>query len=118
MHITYVVYTTFNKLNFAVCVHLYVFVSTHTTGKSYLRADYSVECYTPQHKLYTAYAAVMTAVYPIGIPLLYAVVLRKERRLARAAAHVPVSYDSSTTCGITVATSKVCVVLHVCMHAV
>jgi hypothetical protein len=49
----------------------------------------------------------MTAVYPFGIPVLYAVVLRKERRLARAAAHVPVSYDSSTTCGITTATSKV-----------
>eukprot|EP00953_Heterococcus_sp_UTEX-ZZ885_P000568 828-Heterococcus_DN1.PRE.5 len=113
-HARNTVSTDLNKLNFAVCVHLYVFVSTQTTGESYLRADYSVECYTPQHKLYTAYAAVMTAVYPIGIPLLYAVVLRKKRRLARAAAHVPVSYDSSTTCGITTATSKVRVS---CVHA-
>jgi hypothetical protein len=106
MHARTTVYTNIIKF---CAVLLFIRLSLHTIGKSYLRADYSVECYTPQHKLYTAYAAVMTAVYPVGIPLLYAVVLHKERKLARAAAHVPVSYDSSTTCGITVATSKVCV---------
>jgi hypothetical protein len=34
--------------------------------RSYLRADYSIQCGTPQHKLYKIYAAVMIIIYPIG----------------------------------------------------
>ncbi|CAM9974698.1 unnamed protein product, partial [Phaeothamnion confervicola] len=37
----------------------------------YLRADYSIECYTQRHKLYMVYATVMALVYPIGIPVVY-----------------------------------------------
>eukprot|EP00611_Tribonema_gayanum_P026107 TRINITY_DN611_c0_g2_i4.p1 TRINITY_DN611_c0_g2~~TRINITY_DN611_c0_g2_i4.p1 ORF type:complete len:798 (+),score=114.47 TRINITY_DN611_c0_g2_i4:65-2458(+) len=40
-------------------------------GKSYLRADYSIECYTPEHTAYRIFAGVMVLVYPIGVPALY-----------------------------------------------
>jgi hypothetical protein len=39
---------------------------------SYLRADYSIQCDTHEHKMYKAYAAVMVFIYPLGIPALYA----------------------------------------------
>ncbi|CAM9924542.1 unnamed protein product, partial [Ectocarpus sp. 4 AP-2014] len=48
-------------------------------GKTFLRADYSLECYTPEHKLYRGYAGIMILVYPIGIPLLYAWLLFRHR---------------------------------------
>ncbi|KAG5193174.1 hypothetical protein JKP88DRAFT_240807 [Tribonema minus] len=40
-------------------------------SKSYLRADYSIECYTPEHTAYRIFAGVMVLIYPIGIPALY-----------------------------------------------
>ncbi|KAG5176025.1 hypothetical protein JKP88DRAFT_265595 [Tribonema minus] len=39
--------------------------------KSYLRADYSVECYTAEHTAYRIFSIIMVVVYPIGIPALY-----------------------------------------------
>ncbi|CAM9831277.1 unnamed protein product [Scytosiphon promiscuus] len=48
-------------------------------GESYLRADYRLTCYTTKHKWYMVYAGVMILVYPIGIPLLYACILWKNR---------------------------------------
>jgi hypothetical protein len=38
----------------------------------YLRADYSIQCDTHEHKIYKAYAAIMIIIYPLGIPALYA----------------------------------------------
>eukprot|EP00611_Tribonema_gayanum_P032025 TRINITY_DN9417_c0_g1_i18.p1 TRINITY_DN9417_c0_g1~~TRINITY_DN9417_c0_g1_i18.p1 ORF type:complete len:476 (+),score=98.28 TRINITY_DN9417_c0_g1_i18:542-1969(+) len=46
----------------------------------YLRADYSITCYDRHYWFYFAYAAVMVLVYPIGIPALYAYVLRRKGR--------------------------------------
>jgi hypothetical protein len=66
------------------------------TGESFLRADYSVQCYTASHKLYIMYAGFMTALYPFGIPLLYAAVLHRERRLAWQTQHAAVSYAPPT----------------------
>ncbi|KAG5183506.1 hypothetical protein JKP88DRAFT_262991 [Tribonema minus] len=40
-------------------------------GSSYLRVDYSIECYTPEHTAYRIFAGVMLLFYPIGIPALY-----------------------------------------------
>jgi hypothetical protein len=42
---------------------------------SYLRADYSVQCDTPEHNRYKAYAAFMVIIYPLGIPALYGYLL-------------------------------------------
>lgn len=37
-------------------------------GKTYLMADYTLECTTNRHRGFMAYAALMVIVYPIGIP--------------------------------------------------
>ncbi|CAM9121622.1 unnamed protein product, partial [Sphacelaria rigidula] len=44
-------------------------------GKRYLRADYRIECNSARHKAFEIYAAFMILVYPVGIPLFYAVLL-------------------------------------------
>ncbi|CAM9952041.1 unnamed protein product, partial [Hapterophycus canaliculatus] len=48
---------------------------TLADGKTYLRADYSIECDSSKHQIMRAYAAVMIFVYPLGIPLIYAALL-------------------------------------------
>eukprot|EP00611_Tribonema_gayanum_P000411 TRINITY_DN10281_c0_g1_i1.p1 TRINITY_DN10281_c0_g1~~TRINITY_DN10281_c0_g1_i1.p1 ORF type:complete len:1126 (+),score=274.53 TRINITY_DN10281_c0_g1_i1:133-3510(+) len=55
------------------------------TAKSYLRADYSIECGTPTHTAYVAYAGIMVLVYPIGVPALFAWLLWKQRVAVRKA---------------------------------
>ncbi|CAB1100084.1 unnamed protein product [Ectocarpus sp. CCAP 1310/34] len=37
-------------------------------GKSFLRADFRIECDKPKHYTYKIYAAVMICIYPLGIP--------------------------------------------------
>jgi hypothetical protein len=66
-------------------------------GASYLRADYSVQCYTIKHNVYRVYAAVMIFVYPLGVPLLYSVFLYRERKLVREAHHGAVNYAEKST---------------------
>ncbi|CAM9714629.1 unnamed protein product, partial [Hapterophycus canaliculatus] len=53
-------------------------------GKSFLRADHSIQCDTPTHKVYTAYAAFMCLVYPLGIPACYAAILYRDRNTLKA----------------------------------
>jgi hypothetical protein len=48
---------------------------TFDDGRSYLVADYSIDCDAPDRSFYLAYGSVMILVYPIGIPLVYAMVL-------------------------------------------
>ena len=45
---------------------------------SLLRADYSIKCFTPRHKLYWHIAAVF-ALYPVGFPLLMLLLVYKYR---------------------------------------
>ena len=47
----------------------------------YLKADLSINCDSPEHKFYEAFATVCIIVYPIGVPLLYAVNLWSNRAL-------------------------------------
>ncbi|CAN0532778.1 unnamed protein product, partial [Laminaria digitata] len=49
-------------------------------GKAYLRADYSLECSTDLHSAFKTYSLVMTCVYPVGIPAVYAWCLARNRR--------------------------------------
>lgn len=49
------------------------------SGVSFLRADHSLECYTPNHTFYIVYASIMVLVYPVGIPVCYFCVLRARR---------------------------------------
>ncbi|CAN0443611.1 unnamed protein product [Pylaiella littoralis] len=44
-------------------------------GKTYLRADYRIECTSSKHRAMQVYAGFMVAVYPLGIPLVYAALL-------------------------------------------
>ena len=48
-------------------------------GRSFLRSDHSLECYTTTHKIFMAYAGVMVVIFPLGIPLCYAFVLYRNR---------------------------------------
>ncbi|CAM9400274.1 unnamed protein product, partial [Choristocarpus tenellus] len=48
-------------------------------GGNYLRADYRLRCNSPKHHHLQVYAAVMMVVYPLGIPLVYGVLLFRNR---------------------------------------
>eukprot|EP00752_Nemacystus_decipiens_P008612 g7691.t1 len=48
-------------------------------GYEYLRSDYRILCTDAKHEALQVYAAFMIALYPVGIPLLYAVLLHHRR---------------------------------------
>ncbi|CAN0089674.1 unnamed protein product [Ectocarpus fasciculatus] len=50
-------------------------------GVEYLRADYRIRCTGAKHEAFKSYAGIMTIVYPVGIPLLYAVLLFQRRHV-------------------------------------
>ncbi|CAM9358530.1 unnamed protein product [Ectocarpus sp. 13 AM-2016] len=54
-------------------------------GEEYLRADYSIQCTEAKHKNFEIYAGIMVAVYPIGIPLLYGILLFQRRDVLASA---------------------------------
>lgn len=47
-------------------------------GSVYLRTDYRIECDSFRHSVFEIYAGLMVFVYPIGIPLFYAILLCRE----------------------------------------
>ncbi|CAM9462085.1 unnamed protein product, partial [Ectocarpus sp. 12 AP-2014] len=47
-------------------------------GKSFLRADFRIECDTPMHDNYKIYAAVMISIYPLGIPAAFCYFLTRQ----------------------------------------
>ena len=49
-------------------------------GNAYLRADYSVQCWTEKHDWYRTYAGVMVCVYPVGIPAFFGWWLARNRQ--------------------------------------
>lgn len=49
-------------------------------GNAYLRADYSLTCSTAKHDAYRTYAIIMVCVYPVGIPMLFAWWLARNRQ--------------------------------------
>lgn len=65
-------------------------------GFTYLRADYALLCDSSRHKALQVYSAFMIAVYPVGIPLLYAVILFRSRDLLRDGNRR--TYDTSPEC--------------------
>jgi hypothetical protein len=50
-------------------------------GQSYLRADYSINCASPQHRAAVGYATLLLLLWPLGAPLLYAVLCQSEAEL-------------------------------------
>lgn len=73
---TFLIYSTVSTTVF----ECYACDKFRDVGVSYLRADYSISCDTHTHALYTVYAGLMIAIYPIGIPLLYGILLWKQHR--------------------------------------
>jgi hypothetical protein len=68
---TFLIYSTVSTTMFqtVACDRIDEDINTAVTTR-YLRADYSIQCDTHEHKLYKAYAAVMIIIYPLGIPAL------------------------------------------------
>ena len=50
-------------------------------GESFLRLDYNISCTSNQYKSYRAYSIFMVFIYPIGVPLFYAVSLYRARKV-------------------------------------
>ncbi|KAG5179778.1 hypothetical protein JKP88DRAFT_261255 [Tribonema minus] len=69
------------------------------SGKSYLRADYSLECGDDEglHTRYSIYAAFMIVVYPVGIPVLYASILWRSAVKQRDRTQLPSRLASATS---------------------
>lgn len=56
--------------------------------KQYLTADYTIESDSPKHRALQVFSAFMVLLYPVGIPLLYALLLfRSSSTLRQASAH-------------------------------
>ncbi|CAN0240311.1 unnamed protein product [Pylaiella littoralis] len=73
-----------------------------------LRADYSISCDDPEHLFYEVYAAFMILLYPVGIPVLFAVLLLKRRdkinpslAVVKKTSSGSTSIESSQNCGRT-----------------
>jgi hypothetical protein len=49
--------------------------------ESYIRRDYSIACTSERYLLYVPYTVVMVLVYPVGIPLMYALLLFNNRKV-------------------------------------
>jgi hypothetical protein len=77
---TFLIYSTVSTTVFQTfaCDRTDEDINTAVTTR-YLRADYSIQCDTHEHKIYKAYAAIMIIIYPLGIPALYACLLWRNR---------------------------------------
>ncbi len=88
--------TIWNKhVSFALLVSFLVYSSVSSVlfmsfacedledGKSYLRADYRIECDSSRHRGFQLYAGLMILIYPVGIPALYSVLLFRDREILR-----------------------------------
>ncbi|CAN0280989.1 unnamed protein product, partial [Scytosiphon promiscuus] len=72
--LTFLVYSSVSSVVFQTFA-----CETLDDGVEYLRADYRIYCTDTKHKVMEAYAGLMILVYPVGIPLLYAVLLYQHR---------------------------------------
>lgn len=78
--LTFLVYSSVSAIVFQMFA-----CETLDDGIEYLRADYRIHCTDAKHREFEFLAGLMVLVYPIGIPLLYAVLLFERRDvLARA----------------------------------
>ena len=55
-------------------------------GNVYLRSDCRIECNSPKHTAFQVYAGLMIALYPVGIPVFFAVLLFRKRKDLKNAA--------------------------------
>ncbi|CBJ29835.1 probable extracellular nuclease [Ectocarpus siliculosus] len=82
LFVTFLVYSSVSSMVFQTFA-----CDSLDDGNNYLRADYRILCTTSKHLALQVYAGVMVVVYPVGIPLLYAILLFQHRDiLANASA--------------------------------
>ena len=74
--VIFLVYSSVSSVVFQMfaCEHL-------DDGKRYLLADYSIDCESSKHRALQIYAGFMVLLYPVGIPISYAWLLFRNRRL-------------------------------------
>ncbi|CAN0459726.1 unnamed protein product, partial [Hapterophycus canaliculatus] len=72
--LTFLVYSSVSSMVFKTFA-----CETLEDDVEYLRADYRINCADPKHKAIQVYASIMIFVYPVGIPLLYAILLFQRR---------------------------------------
>lgn len=76
--VTFLVYSSVSSTVFRM------FVCDDLEGHdSYLRADYRIQCDSAKHRALQIYAGIMVLLYPVGIPVLYGVLLHKSREVLR-----------------------------------
>ena len=81
-HVSSVLFIMFFVYNGASSVTFPMFVCDPLDdGRTYLRVDYSIECWTEEHEGLMTIAAFMVLVYPLGIPAFFALLLLKNRRV-------------------------------------
>ncbi|CBJ33597.1 conserved unknown protein [Ectocarpus siliculosus] len=91
LFLTFVVYSSVSSTVFQTFA-----CETLDDDVEYLRADYRIHCTDAKHKAFKVYAAIMIVVYPVGIPLLYALLLFQRRHvLADAGADKTVALSIS-----------------------
>ena len=72
---------------------------TFDDGSTFLMADYSIDCESPEHLWYTAYASLMMLIWPFGVPGLYLfMVVRQHMVLTRIRA-IEVAFEQQTRDG-------------------
>ncbi|CAN0242647.1 unnamed protein product, partial [Scytosiphon promiscuus] len=74
LFLTFLVYSSVSSMVFQTFA-----CETLDDGIEYLRADYSIHCTDAKHVAFEVYAGIMILVYPVGIPLLYAILLYQRR---------------------------------------
>ena len=66
-------------------------------GNVYLRADYQILCTGNKHRALQTYAGLMIVVYPVGIPLMYAILLYRLRGILRTGGPARFNCPSAST---------------------
>ncbi|CAN0380979.1 unnamed protein product, partial [Scytosiphon promiscuus] len=74
--LTFLVYSSVSSMVFQTFA-----CETLDDGIEYLRADYRIHCTDAKHTAFEAYAGFMVLVYPVGIPLLYTILLYQRRAI-------------------------------------
>ncbi|CAM9479810.1 unnamed protein product [Ectocarpus fasciculatus] len=76
LFVTFLVYSSVSSMVFQTFA-----CDSLDDGNNYLRADYRILCTTAKHLAFQVYAGVMVVVYPVGVPLLYAIMLLQHRAI-------------------------------------
>ena len=90
--ITFLVYSSVSSNIFRMfaCEHL-------DDGNMYLRADYEILCTDSKHRALQIYAGLMVVVYPVGIPLMYGILLYRLRGILRTGGRARLNCPSAST---------------------